>query len=152
MTSKSGSDGEPAAGSVWALFVTAHALLIERIEARLAGAGLPPLAWYDVLWALERAAGGRLRLSQLAKRTVLSRSNTTRLVDRLVAAGLVRRSPSDEDGRGAYAVITPAGKAQRARMWPLYKAEISARFAAQLKPSELRAMDAALRRIVSAAI
>lgn len=151
MTSKSRNDDEPTAGSVWALFLTAHALLIERVEARLAEAGLPPLAWYDVLWALERAAGGRLRLSQLAERTVLSRSNMTRLVDRLVAAGLVLRSPSDEDGRGAYAVITPAGKAQRARMWPVYKAEISARFGAHLKPAELRAMHAALRRIVSGA-
>jgi len=33
----------------WARFVTAQALLLERIEAALAAAGLPPLAWYDVL-------------------------------------------------------------------------------------------------------
>lgn len=141
----------PTAGSVWALFLTAHALVVERIEARLAEAGLPPLGWYDVLWALERAAGGRLRLSELAERMVLSRSNTTRLVDRLESAGLVVRSRSDEDGRGAYAVITDAGRAQRAKMWPLYGAEISARFGAHVRPAELRAMDAALRRIVSAA-
>jgi DNA-binding MarR family transcriptional regulator len=144
-------DGEPTAGSVWALFLTAHALLVERIEARVAEAGLPSLAWYDVLWALERSEGGRLRLSELADRMVLSRSNVTRLVDRLVAARLVVRSPSDEDGRGAYAVITAAGKALRAKMWPTYKAEIAARFEAQLKPAEVRAMSAALRRVVSAA-
>lgn len=144
-------DGEATAGSVWALFLTAHALLVERIEARLAEAGLPSLAWYDVLWALERSEGGRLRLSELADRMVLSRSNMTRLVDRLVAAGLVVRSPSDEDGRGAYAVITAAGRAQRAEMWPAYKAEISGRFEAHLKPAEVRAMHAALSRVVSAA-
>jgi DNA-binding MarR family transcriptional regulator len=144
-------DGEAAAGSVWALFLTAHALLVERIEARLAATGLPPLTWYDVLWALERSDGGRLRLSDLADHMVLSRSNMTRLVDRLVAARLVVRSRSDEDGRGMYAVITAAGKAQRAEMWPVYKAEISARFGAHLKPAEVRAMNAALSRIVSAA-
>lgn len=151
MASRDTKDGEATAGSAWALFLTAHALLVEGIEARLAAAGLPPLAWYDVLWALERAEGGRLRLSELAERTVLSRSNATRLVDRLAAAGLVVRSPSDEDGRGAYAVITAAGKAQRARMWPAYKAEIAARFGAHLKPAEVRAMHAGLRRIVAAA-
>jgi DNA-binding MarR family transcriptional regulator len=144
-------DGETTAVSVWARFVTAHALLVEHIEARLAAAGLPPLTWYDVLWALERSDGGRLRLSDLADHMVLSRSNTTRLVDRLVAAGLVVRSPSHEDGRGMYAVITAAGKAQRAEIWPVYKAEISARFGALLKPAEVRAMNAALSRIVSAA-
>jgi len=151
MTAKSTNGGEATAGTAWALFLTAHALLIERIETRLAQEGLPSLAWYDVLWALERSEGGRLRLSELAERTVLSRSNTTRLVDRLVAAGLASRSPSDEDGRGAYAVLTAAGRAMRARMWPAYQAEIKARFEAHLKPAEVRAMHAALRRIVSAA-
>jgi DNA-binding MarR family transcriptional regulator len=135
---------------VWPVFLTAHAVLVERVEARLAEARLPPLAWYDVLWALERAEGGRVRLSDLAERVVLSRSNMTRLIDRLEQAGLVGREPSEEDGRGSYAVLTPAGKAQRVRMWPVYKAAISTLFESQLHATEARVMNTVLRRILAA--
>jgi len=37
----------------WAVLLAAHATLIEKIEAALAEAKLPPLAWYDVLWELQ---------------------------------------------------------------------------------------------------
>jgi len=144
---KSGGSTE----SVWPLFLTAHAVLVERVETRLAEAGLPPLAWYDVLWAIERAEGSRVRLSDLAERVVLSRSNMTRLIDRLEQAGLVARERSEEDGRGSYAILTPPGKAQRAKMWPVYKAAISTLFEGHLQPGEARVMKLALRRILLAA-
>ena len=102
---------ETPAGSVWPLFLTAHSVLVERIEARLAGAGLPPLAWYDVLWALERAPERRLRMSELADHVVLSRSNLTRLVDRLEEAGLVARERSPHDRRAQHIRLTRAGRA-----------------------------------------
>ena len=102
-------------------------------------------------WALERAEGGRVRLSELAERIVLSRSNMTRLIDRLEQAGLVGRERSEEDGRGSYAILTPAGKAQRAKMWPVYKAAISTLFETHLQPAEARVMNLVLRRILVAA-
>ncbi|MBX9963405.1 MAG: MarR family transcriptional regulator [Burkholderiales bacterium] len=142
---------ETPAGSVWPLFLTAHAVLVERIEARLAGAGLPPLAWYDVLWALERAPERRLRMSELADHVVLSRSNLTRLVDRLEEAGLVARERSEEDRRGAYAVITTAGREVRRKMWPTYEAGIREVFDSQLGEAEARPMAAALQRMLDAA-
>ncbi len=61
----------------WAVLLTAHATLIEKIEIALAEAKLPPLGWYDALWELEKAEGGRLRMHELARRIVLSRSNLT---------------------------------------------------------------------------
>lgn len=139
------------AGAVWPVFLTAHAVLIERVESRLADAGLPPLCWYDVLWTLERADGYRVRLADLAHRVVLSRSNITRLIDRLVDAGLVMRERVSEDGRGYHAVLTPAGKAQRAKMWPIYKTAIATLFESHLKPAEAIMLNAVLRRILIAA-
>ena len=68
---------QDSARHAWAVFLTAHAMLVEAVEARLAKAVLPPLAWYDVLWALERAGDGRRRMHELADRVVLSRSNLT---------------------------------------------------------------------------
>ena len=106
----------------WAVLLTAHATLIETIEAALAEAKLPPLAWYDVLWELEKAQGGKLRMHELARRIVLSRSNLTRLADRLEDARLTERADTPHDRRGYDCVITRAGLAMRKKMWPVYKA------------------------------
>jgi DNA-binding MarR family transcriptional regulator len=132
------------------LFLTAHAVLVERIEARLAEAGLPPLSWYDVLWALERAEDRRLRMSELADMTVLSRSNLTRLVDRLESAGLVARERAEEDRRGAFAVVTSEGRAMRRKMWPVYSTAIKELFEDHIDSREAAQMGATLRRILDA--
>jgi DNA-binding MarR family transcriptional regulator len=75
----------------WRKFLMAHVILIEQIERDLAQAKLPPLSWYDVLFALSEASDRKLRLHELAQAVLLSRSNLTRLVDRLEAAGLICR-------------------------------------------------------------
>ena len=137
-------------GSVWALFLTAHAVVVEEIEVRLARAGLPTLAWYDVLWALERAGDGRLRMRELAELTVISRSNLTRLVDRLESAGLVERERAQEDRRGAFAVISTQGRALRRKMWPVYAAAIKELFENRLTEREAALMGESLRRILGA--
>ena len=141
-------DDDPSA---WPLLLTAHAVLTGDIERRLAQAGLPPLAWYDVLWALERAPQQRQRMHELADSVVLTRSNLTRLVDRLEAAGLLTRSSDPEDKRGAYAVLGPAGLAMRRKMWTVYSAAIHDLFDAHLTAAEQKTMAGALRRAIAAA-
>ncbi len=137
--------------SAWPAFLTAHALVVEAMEVRLAKAGLPELAWYDVLWALERAPSGRLRMHELAAATVISRSNMTRLTDRLEAAGLVKRVRECDDRRGAYAALTPSGRAMRRKMWQVYGRAIDEMFNRHLPPEESTAMRAMLLRIVEGA-
>jgi len=135
----------------WAVFLTAHAVLVDAVEAWLAKAGLPPLAWYDLLWALERARDGRRRMHELADLVVLSRSNLTRLVDRLERARLVRRVPSEDDRRGAYAEITAEGRKLRRKMWPVYAAAIDELFGANLTKAEAESVGRALRKVLAAA-
>ena len=146
-----GKSLETAKGSVWALFLTAYAVLVELIETRLAQEGLPPLGWYDVLWALERADEQRLRMNELADNVVLSRSNLTRLVDRLEQARLVERQRSEDDRRGAFAALTAEGKAMRKRIWPVYQSSIRELFEDQISETEAAAMGKALRRVLDAA-
>jgi DNA-binding MarR family transcriptional regulator len=137
--------------SVWPLFLTAHAVLVSEIEARLSEAGLPPLVWYDVLWALERAPDYRLRMSELAEMTVLSRSNLTRLVDRLESAGLVQRARAEADRRGAFAVVTRKGKEMRRKMWPIYSAAIKELFTDQIDKDETAHIETVLQRVLDTA-
>jgi DNA-binding MarR family transcriptional regulator len=145
-----GKSLEISKGSVWALFLTTHAVLLERIETRLAQAELPPLAWYDVLWGLERAPEQRLRMSELAEKVVLSRSNLTRLADRLEEAALLQRARSEEDRRGAYAVLTVEGKAMRRRMWPVYAEAIRQLFESQITDVQGQVMAEAFRGMLEA--
>lgn len=144
---------KPAAlkAHAWAVLLGAHAVLVERIQGALAAAGLPPLDWYDVLWALEQAHEGRLRMSALARRVVLSRPNLSRLADRLEDAGLIERRDSAEDGRGYDLVLTRAGRALRRKMWPVYEAEIERLFSRHVSAEEARALGEALARVTRAA-
>jgi DNA-binding MarR family transcriptional regulator len=137
--------------AAWRIFITSHAVLIDLIEQELEEAGLPPLAWYDVLFTLYKAPNGRLRLHELADAIVLRRSNLTRLVDRLEAAGLVCRESCPTDRRGAFAAIVPEGLAMRERMWSVYARGIAKYFACHLSKAEVDVITEAMGRVLAAA-
>jgi DNA-binding MarR family transcriptional regulator len=136
-------------GSVWPAFLKAHAVLVKFIEERLSSQNLPSLEWYDVLWALEQAPKGRLRMGELAEAIVISRSNLTRLVDRLATPGLVERDRDCSDRRGAYAVLTPAGRRMRQKIWPVYERAIHEVFDQHLTRAESDCMRTLLLRLIS---
>ena len=115
---------EPQLGA-WRALLAAHATVVTRAERALAAAGLPPLAWYDVLWAVRESPKRRARLGELADRLTISRGGATKLVDRLEEAGLLRREPAPGDRRGSYAVLTEAGEVMLRRMWPTYAAVLA---------------------------
>ena len=131
----------------WRTFLQAHAAVISRIESELERAGLVPLVWYDVLVAISSAPDRRLRMSALADGLVLTRSNATRLVDRLEKAGLVGREIADEDRRGAFAVLTPAGREALRRAWPVYARGINELFLSRLSEREVELVNAVFGRV-----
>jgi DNA-binding MarR family transcriptional regulator len=93
----------------WRAFIQTHARLLHRLDEELQAAHGLSLAEYDALLQLVNAPDHRLRMSALADRVLLSRSGITRLVDRLVADGMVERFACATDARGSMAAITPAG-------------------------------------------
>lgn len=111
--------------SAWRSFLSAHAACLQAIEQSLRDAELPPLAWYDVLWALRRASKRTLRMGELSESVVtISQSGLSRLVARIESAGYLRRERSDTDLRGMWVTLTPSGERLLRRMWPVYAAEI----------------------------
>lgn len=92
---------------------------------------------YDVLVQLATAEGGHLRMSELADRVVISRSGVTRLVDRLVADGLVERVVCDTDRRGQWASLTDAGRARLAAATPGHLRGVAQHFLDRLSASDL---------------
>src|SRR3954447_23239335 len=97
--------------------LTAHTTMTAHIEDALSEAGLPPLAWYDVLWPVYQAEDRRLRMRELAEQVVtISRSGLTRLVDRIVDAGMLERAGTPGDRRGTDVILTDKGVALLKRM------------------------------------
>jgi DNA-binding MarR family transcriptional regulator len=134
----------------WRAFLTAHAHVTRAISRDLTAAGLPDLAWYDLLWALYRRPERRLRVNELAREVVLSPTAMSRFVDRVEKAGYVRREPDPADRRALQIAITDEGVELLRRMWPVYEAGIERHFAAFLGRSAPR-VRAMLQRMADSA-
>lgn len=136
--------------ATWAALLRAHAAVVRRLEDHLAQTKGLPLSWYDVLLELEHAPGRRLRMQELGNRAVLSRSRVSRIVDELEAAGLAERAPDPDDRRGAFAVLTPAGRSRLRRAAPAYLRGIDEHFTSRLSDRELSTIRAACERLIEA--
>ena len=93
----------------WQALLHAHHQVNGALDRELREEHDLSLPSYDVLLRLARAPGRALRMTDLAERVMLSPSGLTRLVDRLVARGLVARRPDPDDGRVALASLTDQG-------------------------------------------
>ncbi|HJZ48496.1 MAG TPA: MarR family transcriptional regulator [Roseiflexaceae bacterium] len=136
--------------TAWRLFITAHATLIEQIDRELAAAGCIPLQWYDVLVELFEAPERRLRMAELARRVVLSRSSLTHLADRLEREGLLARERVHTDRRGAYAVLTAQGEQALRAAWPIYARGIAQHFVRHLTHGDIQILTDVFQRLLTA--
>jgi DNA-binding MarR family transcriptional regulator len=107
-----------------------------QIEAALKAAGHPPLAWYDVLLELAKAAPAPLRQSLLEDQLLLAQYNLSRLLDRMEREGLVARKPNAGDKRATDVSITTAGKRLRRAMWPVYRDALAGALGSRLTAAE----------------
>lgn len=135
--------------TAWARLIRAQQALLERVEADLKAAGLPPLAWYDVLLELYRAEGGQLRQFEIGDRVLLSKYNLSRLLDRLEQEKLVRRHTCKEDRRGANVAITAQGRTMLKKMWPVYERGIEQYFARHLSTQEIAQLADLMGRLIA---
>jgi DNA-binding MarR family transcriptional regulator len=128
--------------AAWRAFLRAHSTMLRRISNDLDEAGLPPLAWYDVLAALRDAPERSLRQVELAERVLLSNSGLSRLIDRIERDELVRRTACPSDRRSFHVQLLPEGEAMLDRMWPVYARGIAEDFLPALgsNPCEVREM------------
>ena len=134
----------------WRQLLEVHHRLTGEMDRELRESHGLRLDWYDVLVQLSNA-GGRLRMHELAEATLFSRTDCTRIVDRMERAGFVARERAVEDGRGVVAVLTAAGDQMLRDAAVTHVHSIEQRFTGHLTEEEARVMAHALRRIVHAA-
>jgi DNA-binding MarR family transcriptional regulator len=121
----------------WRGLLRAHACLAKRLDAELEQAHGLPMTSYEVLYHLEEATGGRMRMCDLAQQAQLSRSGLTRLVDRLERDGLLERCSCDHDARGSYACLTRAGRDRLEAARGTHRAVVREHFFSRFSESEL---------------
>jgi len=134
--------------AVWREFLEAHALVVGALEVELDAERDLPLAWYDVLVSLAEAPDRRLRMQDLAARVLFSRSGLTRLLDRMVTAGLVRRERCDDDRRGTFAVLSAAGARRLKDARGVHLRGVREHFDRHLTDTDVRALHHALRKVL----
>jgi DNA-binding MarR family transcriptional regulator len=132
--------------AAWRVFLEAHAAVVGVLNDELEAAEGFPLAWYDVLVQLNEA-GGTLRMHQLADALLISRSATTRFVDRLEARGLITRQVCDEDRRGMNVVLSEEGLETLRRAAPGHLDGVSRLFTRHLSDEDARCLTEILSRI-----
>jgi DNA-binding MarR family transcriptional regulator len=91
-----------------ARFRAALRIFLRRTEQVTAAAGLTPQR-YDLLLFIHAAPGRRATTTDLLEQLQLGQPAVTELVNNACDAGLVRRSPDDEDRRRVWLELTPEG-------------------------------------------
>lgn len=128
----------------WARMARATNTVMVAVEAALKKNGLPGLHWYDLLLELYRARPQGLRPVRLQAEMLMPQSNMSRLIDRVEAAGCIRRIDCDDDGRGQLVEITQTGEDMLRRMWPVYRRVLQEAFARQVGSNAAADIAAAL--------
>jgi DNA-binding MarR family transcriptional regulator len=132
----------------WIALVRAQQSAVLTIERAFRDAGLPPHAWYDVLWELDRAGEHGLRPFEIERQILIAQSNISRLIDRLEEKGHVERRSCESDRRGQRVTITEAGREMRKRMWPVYANAISHAVGQHLSEHEAAAVAGLLGKLI----
>jgi len=140
-----------AHGEAWGALTRTHAAIVGRLQEALAAADFPPLPWYEVLAVVAEAPDERMKMGELAEALVITRGGLTKLVDRLVKAGLLERTFCETDRRVSYATLLPAGRDLLDEMRPVVVAELKLTFAAKLSAAEADVLRDTLERIRASA-
>jgi DNA-binding MarR family transcriptional regulator len=136
------STGNPH-GDAWGALTRTHSAIAGRLQEALAASDFPPLPWYEMLATVADAPEQRMKMGDLAESLVITRGGLTKLVDRLIKAGLMERTFCETDRRVSYATLLPAGRDLLDEMRPVVVAELKVAFAANLserQADELRGM------------
>ena len=96
---------------VWRRWLTLNARLSATLHRELQDDAGLSMQDYEVLVHLTDSAEGRVRVTDLARLLQWERSRLSHHVTRMERRRLVQRVECAEDGRGAFVVITPQGRA-----------------------------------------
>ncbi|MEC3997279.1 MarR family transcriptional regulator [Actinacidiphila sp. DG2A-62] len=134
------SDDEQRA---WRIHLDVSRLLMYRLERDLQPFGLTNND-YEILVNLSESEERRMRMSDLARSTLQSKSRLSHQITRMEAAGLVRRENCESDRRGLFAVLTEHGWDTMREVAPRHVASVREHFIDLISAEDLAAYREAL--------
>jgi len=132
------------------LIVRTHRRLTESLGRELEQSVGIPLVFFDVLIHVGAAPEGRLTMSTLSSDVALTTGGVTRLVDRMVEAGLVARQNCPSDRRSIHVVLTAEGRAVLERAVAQHVDSIDRHLMSHLDSDDRAAMEVALSKVLDA--
>ena len=108
------------------------------------------ISLYDVLVRLYHSPDYRQTMSELAGQVIMSGSGLTRLLDKMVEAGLVHRQLDPTDRRLIYAELSEAGREKAAALMVAHQQRIQNYVMQHLTAEEVETMTIAFERVLDA--
>ena len=142
-----GDDAVEVRASGWRTLAALHGLIEAALERELQAGHDLSVVEFTVLDALSRQDGWHMRMAQLARAAALSSSAATRLVNRLEDRRLLRRILCEDDRRGIYTELTPAGLTLLDRARPTHARALESALREAEQVPELAPLVAALSRL-----
>lgn len=132
----------------WRAFLEASSLLPERLSRELQESFGISIKDYEILVRLSETTERRIRMSELATLTLVSRSRLTHQIDRLEKAGYVVRAACADDARGQWCHLTDKGWELLVAAAPTHVTGVRAHLVDQLTDNEFAALGKAMRKVV----
>ncbi|MBL1111112.1 MarR family transcriptional regulator [Streptomyces sp. 110] len=138
----------PEEQQAWRSFLRLHDRLRGRLSRLLQTESNVSAADFGVLVELTDTPDGRRRILDLARALEWEKSRMSHHIGRMVKRGLVVRDECAEDGRGAFVVITDAGRAMIEAAAPRHVEAVRDLFLDHITPAELRTLAQVSERVV----
>ena len=125
--------------------------LWNQINTRLRQEHDLSLAFFESLHFIGQSRDGSLRVGDLARALRITVGAASKLVDRIEAAGLIRRELDADDRRASRVALTDAGRYTLADASTTYTAEMALVLDATLTAGEQQQLHTLVRRLLTAA-
>ena len=135
------------ANDAWEALLTAHAVLVKELAAQGIWRDIS-MREYDVLYTLARCREP-LRPGELNRHVLLSQPALSRLVERMVERGLVRREPDPADRRGVRLSLTDAGRTAQRELGQRHARDVTRAMHARVGADDLERLTAICRRLAA---
>ncbi|MEU9919693.1 MarR family winged helix-turn-helix transcriptional regulator [Streptomyces sp. NPDC051001] len=132
----------------WRAFVRLHERLGGGLGRQLQTESNMSTADFGVLVELTDVPEGRQRFLDLAQSLEWEKSRMSHHISRMAKRGLVTREECPEDGRGAFVVITDAGREAIEAAAPRHVEAVRTLFLDHVTPAELRVLADISDRVV----
>ena len=136
----------PTEMKAWRSYIIASRRLLEALDNDLEGHDLS-IPDYEILAQLSDAPDRRLRMSELASITLLSRSRLSHRMKVMEKAGWVKREACPTDKRGYFAVMTPKGWKAIVAAAPDHVASVRSRFLDHLSTEDQKVLSEIFLRV-----